>query len=167
MAVAFADQSGAGGDGATGTTSSQADPIATLRERCAPEWKYPATSGPAPVPSLVTGRWLRCPDEPTGLPPRSPVDTFDAVELTADHHFFRLAIGSAGFERQTTALGDTGKWEISDDDLMFTLPPCSEGYVTYGMAHSCGGFSIVTPMFEASPSRMRFYASPSFFVKDE
>jgi len=168
----IADESGGAGErrnDATDTSQSRAAPLATLRERCAPEWKHRVVGGsPAPAPALVTGRWLRCPEDLPGVQPPALVATFDALELTSDHRFFRLSIGSAGFERQTTRPGDTGTWQIVDDELLFTLPPCSEGYVSYGTATSCGGLNAVHPLFEAPPSsRMRFYASASFYVRDE
>jgi hypothetical protein len=167
----IADESGGvGGRGdATDTSESRAAPLARLRERCAPGWKPIVVGGsPLPAPALVTGRWLRCPEDLPGLEPPAFVATFDALELTSDHRFFRLSIGSAGFERETTRPGDTGTWRIVDDQLFFTLPPCSEGYVAYGTATSCGGLDAVRPIFEAAPSsRMRFYASGSFYVRDE
>lgn len=162
-----ADESGGERQGdATNVGLPPPHPLAALRARCAPEWKDPVGGGPTPAPSLVTGRWLRCP-EPAGLEPRSFVATFDALELTPDRRFFRLAIGSADFERQTSGLGDTGKWEMHGDELLFSLPACSEGYVSYGAVTACGGIDRVLPVFEASPSRMRFYGSASVYVKDE
>lgn len=163
---------GAGGERRNDVTDvgqSRADPLATLRARCAPGWTPIVVGGStAPTPALVTGRWLRCPDDLPGQQPPAFVATFEAIELTADHHFFRLAIGSAGFERQTTGRGDTGTWQILDDKLLFTLPPCSEGYVSYGTSTTCGGPDVVLPIFEPAPSsRMRFYAAGSFYVRDE
>jgi len=145
------------------------DPLKTLRLRCAPEWKNPVGgAGHAPAPELVAGRWLRCPEEPAGLQQPAYVATFDALELTADRTFFRLSIGPDGFARQTGGLGDTGKWQLlGSDQLLFELPGCDQGKVSQGPITKCGGFDVVHPMFETSPTRMRFYASASFYVKDE
>jgi len=153
-------------DDATNVGLPPSHPLAALRARCAPEWKDPVGAGPTPARSLVTGRWLRCPDQ-AGLEPRAYVATFDALELTPDRRFFRLTIGKTDFERQTSGLGDTGKWDMVDDELLFTLPACSEGYVSYGTITTCGGLEHVLPVFEASPSRMRFYGTASIYVKDE
>lgn len=154
------------GDG-PGSTTTKADPLEKLRARCAEPWKNNFNSDVKPSRSLAAGRWLRCPGD-SAQSGRPYIATFDAIELTADKQFFRLATGPNGFERSTGQLGDTGKWDLHPDDkLVFELPPCSEGYVTSGKVTSCGGLDVATPLFEASPTRMRFYGAASWYVKDE
>jgi hypothetical protein len=145
-----------------------ADPLMTLRMRCAPEWKNPVGgAGPAPATTLIAGRWLRCAQESAGLQGSPHVATFEGIELGADGTFFRLAVGAGGFERRTNDLGDTGKWMLSTETLLFELPRCDQGKITDGNVTKCGGFDAVQPMFETSPTRMRFYGDASFYVKEE
>lgn len=147
--------------------TSRVDPLEKLRARCAEPWKNHFSSDVTPSRTLAAGRWLRCPGD-TIASGRPYVVSFDAVELTADNTFYRLAVGANGFERSASKLGDTGRWELRPDgELWFELPPCAAGYVETPNGRTCGGLDVATPLFEASPTRMRFYGAAHWYVKDE
>jgi hypothetical protein len=168
------DDSGGGGaaavqPGETMDVGLSSGWLARVRERCAAPWKLPDVGGSTlPSPERITGRWLRCPEDAPGQQPPALVATFEAFELIPEHQYIRLALEGGTFEPQMTGLGDLGTWQIIGDELLFSLPPCSEGYVSIGTATKCGGLDSVLPLFEAPPSsRMRFYGAGSFYVRVE
>lgn len=155
------------GDPNRAGTTAKADPLAVLRARCAQPWKNHSASDVTPSRTLAAGRWLRCPGD-TIASGRPYVMSFDGLELTADKKFYRLEVGANGFERSTSELGDSGKWDMRPDgELWFELPPCAEGYVKTPNGQTCGGLDVATPLFEASPTRMRFYGAAHWYVKEE
>jgi hypothetical protein len=158
-----------GGDGRpVDDDQTRADDLTHLRDRCAQSWRSAFASDVPPTAALLEGRWLRCPSDGAGADPHAFVATFDALELTADRKFFRLAVGPSGFERQASGLGETGAWRMfPDGKVAFDLPPCAEGHVTAGRITKCGGMDVVVPMLETSPTRMRFYGEPVSYVKVE
>jgi hypothetical protein len=159
------------GDGerrADGDVSVDDDRIAVLRARCATPWENAFGSGAESNAALLEGRWFRCPNDAATATPRAFVATFDALELSGDGMFYRLVVEANGFVRRADGLGESGTWQRGRDGrLIFTLPPCSAGYVTAGNVSKCGGLDVVEPMFEMTPTRMRFYGEPYAYVKDE
>ena len=156
-----------GDDPATNGDSSADGDVETrldmLRARCAPPFKSAFGSELPPTPSVLVGRWLRCPTDGAAAPPHALVATFDAFELAADRTFYRLSVGPNGLERQATA--ETSTWRVWPDrgKVSIEIPACT---ITAGQQPTCD-HHFVFPMIETSPTRMRFYGLPFSYVKDE